>query len=130
MQDAPNRNVFVWVDIPVVDLERAQTFYSAVIGQDVALIDMPGFRFCIFPYADTSVSGCLYTAQTHHNAPSMTGPLVYLNVDGRMIEAQGAVEANGGRIEQPAEQIGEHGYRALVVDSEGNRIALHSQQKP
>jgi len=44
-----------------------------------------------------------------------------------MDEAIEAVEQNGGKILQAKEQIGAYGYRAIVLDSEGNRIALHSE---
>lgn len=126
MSDTPARHVFVWVDIPIVDLDRALTFYSALIGEPVNEVSMPGFRFGIFPHSGTSVSGCLYTAHAHHNAPSANGPLVYVNVDGRMAQAVEAVSTHGGRVEEAPAQIGEHGFRALVIDSEGNRIALHA----
>ena len=57
---------------------------------------------------------------------SLRGPLVYLNVDGRIVAAERAVAAHGGRIEKTTHAIGPHGYRAIVLDSEGNRVALHS----
>ena len=50
----------------------------------------------------------------------------YLNADGRLADAVRAVAGNGGRIIEAVHQIGPHGYRAIVLDSEGNRVALHS----
>jgi predicted enzyme related to lactoylglutathione lyase len=77
------QNQFVWVDIPVVDLDRAIAFYSRVLGAPVNKEGGPGFVFGLFPHADTNVSGCLYKPDTD-NAPSTSGPLVYLNATGRI----------------------------------------------
>jgi len=53
---------------------------------------------------------------------------VYLNVDGRMKAAVEAASSNGGRVVEAAHAIGPHGLRAVIIDSEGNRIALHSMK--
>ena len=118
-------STFVWVDIPVRDLDRAIAFYSAVLGSAVTKETGPGFTFGLFPHSGVDVAGCLYVAGPE-NAPSLTGPLVYLNVQGRLKQAVAAVTHAGGKILQPEHQIGPHGWRAIVVDSEGNRLALHS----
>jgi predicted enzyme related to lactoylglutathione lyase len=52
--------------------------------------------------------------------------LIYLNAQGRLDDAVSAVESNGGKVLLPAHPIGPHGFRAVVLDSEGNRVALHS----
>lgn len=116
---------FVWVDIPVLDLERAIKFYSAVLGSPVTQEGGPGFSFGIFAHGNDDVAGCLYSPDDD-NAPSPRGPLVYLNAEGRLTAAVGAVVAQGGRIVQAAHQIGPYGFRAIVLDCEGNRVALHS----
>jgi hypothetical protein len=51
---------------------------------------------------------------------------VYLNVDGRIVDAVKAVNAAGGKVLQETHQIGPYGFRAIFQDSEGNRVALHS----
>jgi predicted enzyme related to lactoylglutathione lyase len=53
------------------------------------------------------------------------GPLIYWNVEGRPAQAVAAVAANGDQVLADMHQIGRHGWRAIVLDSEGNRIALH-----
>jgi predicted enzyme related to lactoylglutathione lyase len=55
-----------------------------------------------------------------------SGFLVYLNADGRIQHAVKQVEKLGGKVVEPIHSIGPHGFRALVIDSEGNRVALHS----
>jgi hypothetical protein len=116
---------FVWVDIPVHDLDRAIDFYAAVLGTPVTREGGPGFSFGLLAHSGSDVAGCLYLADDG-NAPSARGPLVYLNVDGRIVDAERAVAAGGGRIVKSTHAIAPHGYRAIVLDSEGNRVALHS----
>jgi len=55
------------------------------------------------------------------------GVMIYLNVNGRIRDAVSKVVPNGGSIIQDTHSIGPHGFRAVVLDSEGNRIALHSE---
>jgi predicted enzyme related to lactoylglutathione lyase len=59
--------------------------------------------------------------------PGKDGVMIYLNASGRLDEAVGAVAANGGSVIKPKHAIGPFGYRAIVIDSEGNRVALHSE---
>ncbi|MEI9998249.1 MAG: VOC family protein [Verrucomicrobiota bacterium] len=120
-------NTLVWTDIPVTDLPRAVTFYTKVLGQEVHLHDLGDVKIGVLPHPDqTSVSGCLVPAM-HGNAPSRTGPLIYLSVEGRLDDAAQVAAANGGEVLQPKHGIGPYGFRVIIADSEGNRIALHSQ---
>ncbi len=118
-------NQIVWVDIPVLDLDRAIRFYSAVLGGEVQKQEYPGMAIGLLPGYDTDVSGCLFTKAEER--PAATGPLIYLNAQGRLEEAVATVEPNGGTVLEPPHQIGPHGFRAVILDSEGNRIALHSR---
>jgi len=121
-------NQFVWVDIPVKDLDRAIKFYGAVLGGSISRESGPGFTYALLPHAGTNVSGCLVPADGEY-VPSKTGPLVYLNVDGRLDAAIAAVGAQGGSIMREKHSLGPHGWRALVLDTEGNRLALHSNRE-
>jgi predicted enzyme related to lactoylglutathione lyase len=116
-------NLVVWCDIPVLDLERAIRFYSQVLNVKIEQ-NWPGMKVGVFQHGETDVSGCLY--EKPGEQPSETGPLLYLNVQGRLDEAIALVETNGGKILQPKHAIGPYGQRAIVKDSEGNRVALHS----
>jgi len=115
----------VWFDIPVLNLDRAIQFYSAVLGAPVKKEEFPGMTIGILPHQEGEVAGCLYTSEK--DRPSDHGPLLYLNCNGRLDEAIATVEPNGGKIVQPKHAIGPYGFRAIVMDSEGNRIALHSE---
>lgn len=114
----------VWCDIPVLDLDRASRFYSGVLGKSVNKMETPGGAIGIFPHAGDETSGCLFVAEGE--GPADHGPLIYLNANGRLDDAVAAVEANGGKVLQPRHAIGPYGFRAIVLDSEGNRVALHS----
>ncbi len=118
-------NRIVWVDIPVLELERAIAFYSAVLGSPVTKEGGPGFVFGLLAHSGNDVGGCLYSPGAD-NSPSKVGPLIYLNAEGRLAQAVQAVTAQGGQVLQPVHQIGPHGFRAIVLDSEGNRVALHA----
>lgn len=115
----------VWVDIPVADLDRAISFYSAVLGCTVTREGGPGFVFGLLPHGRNDVGGCLYLP-SDDNKPSPLGPLVYLNAEGRLEQAVEAVTAMGGQLVRAIQPIGPHGFRAIVIDSEGNRLALHA----
>jgi len=119
-------NSIVWVDIPVLNLDRSIKFYSAVIGSPVAKQEYPGMSIGLLPHVEGKgeVSGCLFTLPDAK--PSDQGPLIYLNAQGRLDQAVAAVESNGGKVLQPKHAIGPHGFRAVILDSEGNRVALHS----
>jgi hypothetical protein len=117
-------NQIVWCDIPVVNLERAVKFYSAVLGQPVKTHEFPGGTVGILPHHDGEVGGCLVGGG--ERKPAEEGVLIYLNANGRLDEAIGAVVPNGGKIVEPKHPIGPFGFRAIILDSEGNRVALHS----
>jgi predicted enzyme related to lactoylglutathione lyase len=117
-------NQIVWVDIPVLDLERAISFYSAVLGTELAQMEFPSGKLGFLPGRGDAVSGCLFQSETIR--PSDHGPLIYLNCEGRLDVAVAAVPSGGGTIVEDIHEIGPHGYRAIILDSEGNRIALHS----
>ncbi len=118
-------NQIVWVDIPVIDLDRAIRFYSAVLGVQVQKEEYPGMSIGLLPGDDSDVTGCLFTRADEQ--PTATGPLIYLNAQGRLDKATAVVESNGGKVLKPPHPIGPHGFRSIILDSEGNRLALHSR---
>jgi hypothetical protein len=115
-----------WTDIPVTNLDRAIAFYSAVLGSPVSKETVPGFEFGLLPHTKDNVSGCL--VKMDDNQPSQNGPMIYLSAEGRLDAAIAEVPKGGGSVVKPKHPIGPHGFRAVIIDSEGNRIALHSQK--
>jgi predicted enzyme related to lactoylglutathione lyase len=121
-------NQIVWCDIPVKDLDRSIQFYSAVLGAPIKKEQHEGNTFAMLPHAEEhGVSGCLTTGcEGSKSEPSQSGPLLYFNCQGRLDQAIAAAGSNGGKVLQPKHAIGPYGFCAVVLDSEGNRIALHS----
>ncbi|MBA2709545.1 MAG: VOC family protein [Tatlockia sp.] len=120
------KNTFCWIDIPVLDLDRAIAFYSAVIGEPVTKFSEHGFEFGLLPHTDDNVSGCLCVMEDRK--PSQDGPLVYLNTEGRIDQAIAEVEKQGCKVIAAKQQIGPYGHRAIFLDTEGNAIALYSKE--
>jgi uncharacterized protein len=118
-------NTICWADIPVTDIDRSIRFYSAVLGKKVSKVAEHGMEFGLLPHSENNVAGCL--CKEEGNRPSEHGPLVYLSVDGRLDDAIKAVSASGGKVVKPKHAIGPYGFKSVIIDTEGNRIALHSQ---
>jgi predicted enzyme related to lactoylglutathione lyase len=124
-------NTLCWTDIPVTNLDRAIKFYSAVLGNEVRKMSEGGFEYGLLPHEEQDAAGCLCVGGESgggENKPGQNGPLIYLSVEGRLDDAMKSAKSNGGTILRDKQQIGPHGFRAVIVDSEGNRIALHSSK--
>ena len=117
-------NLVVWFDIPVKDLKRATQFYEQVLNLEIEISEE--YQMAVLPHSGNDVAGCLVVDKPEVNAPSGKGALLYFNVEGRMADACKKATANGGSILEAAQKIGEHGFRAVIKDSEGNRVALHA----
>jgi predicted enzyme related to lactoylglutathione lyase len=116
-------NRAVWFDIPIVDLDRSMKFYSEVLDIGVHKTQFEDFTFAVLAHKDGN-GGCLVPKPNEVSHDK--GILIYMNVDGRIRDAVGKVAPNGGEVIQDTHPIGPHGFRALIKDSEGNRLALHS----
>ena len=121
------QNPFVWVEIPVNDMERAIAFYEKVFSIKIQPIEFGGLKMGWFPNAGEAhgATGTLIEQESY--IPSHEGTLVYFSSDDVQVELD-RIEDAGGKILQPKTQISEeHGYMGLFQDSEGNRVALHSK---
>lgn len=122
-----NMNAINWFEIPVIDFERARAFYSALIGAEVKNHPMPDptMLYGVFPYeSGKGVSGAI--VQMKGATPSMEGTLIYINGGEDLNGPLSRVEAAGGKVLMPKTSIGENGFMAHFLDTEGNRVALHS----
>ena len=117
-------NQVVWFDIPVLDLDRAIQFYNAVLNCEIH--KDPGGAIARMKHGQLDVSGCLVLVKD--NPTSGSGPLLYFNVNGRLDAAVFAALGNKGQIVEAKRSLGLYGSRAIVLDSEGNCIALHSMK--
>jgi uncharacterized protein len=120
------KNTFCWIDIPVANLDRAIAFYTAILGENVQKVAEHGFTFGLLPHTENNVSGCL--VEMEDRKPSQDGVLVYLNVEGQLDKAIAQTSAHGGKVLKVKEQIGSYGHRAVILDTEGNAVALYSME--
>ncbi len=121
-------NAISWFEIPASDLNRAQKFYETLFNIQLIPLDMPGSKMRMFPIdnPETGIGGAIVESD-FHKPSSSDGTLVYLNGNPDVQIALDNVEAAGGSIVVPKTEISpEHGFMAVIIDSEGNRIALHS----
>lgn len=116
----------VWVDIPVRNLKRAAKFYSFLLDTELSIHTIAEMTFVPFPHEDGQPSGCLYEEKDF--ASNINSLLVYFNVEGRIDKVLKEVEAKGGKIISHKEKIGPWGYRAIILDCEKNKIAIHSME--
>ena len=128
------QNAISWFEIPTTDIIRAQKFYETIFSVTLTALDMPNIKMRMFPLDDmmTQVGGALVDSGGFHK-PSLTdGPLVYLNANPDVQNVLDKIPAAGGSIMVPKTEISpEYVYMAVFIDTEGNRVALHSvpQQK-
>jgi predicted enzyme related to lactoylglutathione lyase len=122
------KNAISWFEIPSTDLDRATQFYETIFGVVLTPMDTPDIRLRIFPLEDTmtGVGGAVVDSKGFHKPSSTDGPLIYLNANPDVQNVLDKVEAAGGKILVPKMEIPGHGYMAVIIDTEGNRIALHS----
>jgi hypothetical protein len=117
-----------WFEIPVTDMNRAKEFYDTVFDISIGIHDLGGFLMGWFPN-DPEKSGATGSLVQHEMyKPSITdGPLIYFSCKDVANELSRVEAANGEILRQKIQISEEHGFMALIKDTEGNRIALHSQ---
>ena len=117
---------FSYVAIPADDFERAYTFYSIITGGLIARNENMPFPMAYFVDADHNNSGHLF--QLPNFKPSGDGAIVYLKLADALDETLDKIKSAGGLVILPKTLIAPgKGYWALFLDSEGNKLALHSE---
>jgi len=122
------KNAISWFEIGATDLQRATRFYETIFGLTLLVMDMPNIKMRMFPLEDmTGVGGAIVDSGGFHKPSGTDGPLIYLNGNPDLQNVLDKVEAAGGKIMVPKTEISpEYGYMAVIIDTEGNRIGLHS----
>ena len=122
-------NAISWFEIPATNLERAQKFYETIFGITLIPMDLPNIKMRMFPIDDmiNGVGGAIVESGGFHKPSATDGPLIYLNANPDVQEVLDKTVAAGGNILVPKTEISpDYGYMAVLLDTEGNRIALHS----
>ncbi len=117
-----------WFEIPTSDITRAQAFYETIFGIQMTVLDLPNIKMRMFPKEnDSGIGGSLVHTNGFHKPSATDGPLIYLNANPDVQHVLDKVVDAGGQILVPRTQISpDFGYMAVIIDTEGNRIALHS----
>ncbi|NLR75686.1 MULTISPECIES: VOC family protein [Leeia] len=116
-----------WFEIYVQDMPRARAFYEAVFAVKLDALEAGDMEMWSFPMdmAQYGSGGALVKME---GCPSGGGgTLVYFSSEDCAVEAARAAQA-GGKVFREKMSIGQYGFIALVTDTEGNMIGLHSQQ--
>jgi hypothetical protein len=113
-----------WFEIPAIDFQQAVTFYNHIFGINMEQSISDTIAMAFFP-VNKGVGGAVISSSG--SVPSTTGPLLYLNGGKDLNNVLNKVEEVGGRIIMPKTFINkDSGYFAIFIDSQGNKLALHS----
>jgi len=121
-------NALNWFEIPAGDINRAAKFYETIFSIEMQRMEMGG-SMAFFPAGmeGGKVGGAL--VQSPYHKPGTDGSVIYLNGNPDLDIVLGKIEAAGGKIVMPKTKItDEIGYMAFFMDTEGNRVALHSNK--
>jgi predicted enzyme related to lactoylglutathione lyase len=126
-----NANAVGWLEIPATDMERAIKFYETVFESKLERHKMDALDMAWFQWVEggTGSAASLVCNQEYYK-PSTDGVLIYFTAQsGDLSNELERVEPAGGKVLMPKTKISdEHGYYALIMDTEGNRVGLHSRQ--
>ncbi len=119
-------NAINWFEIPSVDFERAVTFYNTILGIELRKELFNSVPNAIFPGSETEVAGAVI--QDDNVRPSTSGAVIYLNAGNadNLDNVISRIGTAGGKVLLPKTDIGDPGFIALLLDTEGNRVGLHS----
>lgn len=116
-----------WFEIYVQDMPRAKAFYESVLGIRLEKLEVPGMELLSFPMQQNGygATGALVRMEGCPSGGNST--LVYFSCEDCAVEA-GRAKASGGQVFKDKFSIGQYGFIALVSDTEGNMIGLHSMK--
>lgn len=118
-----------WFEIPALDLDRAFRFYHTVLNGKVRKGTFFGSELVLFdvPFSTGEAVGGSIVARPDLK-PTTEGGTMFLNAFGKLQEAVDKVEAAGGRVLVPRMELGKFGVAAIILDSEGNKVGLLSNE--
>ena len=118
-------NAINWFEIPADNFDRAVDFYGKVFDSELPPNEVMGIQMAFLPHGTQEVGGAVVCGEGYK--PSADGPLVYLNGGEDLSTPLDRVESAGGKVVLPKTKISDEiGYFAIIMDTEGNRIAFHS----
>lgn len=121
------KNLVNWFEIYVQDMERAKAFYETVFGVQLTRLESPAMEMWAFPGGPDSFGACGSLVKMPGVASGANSVLIYFSCSDCALEAE-KVALAGGRVQKGKTSIGPYGHIALVYDTEGNMVGLHSTQ--
>jgi predicted enzyme related to lactoylglutathione lyase len=119
-------HLFNWIEIPVADMKRAVSFYGEILEIELHELTMGPIDYALFPSKDQHNCGAL--AKGDGYVPGAQGPIIYLNGGNDLQDVLDRVHDAGGQILVPKQFVTDDvGHIALIRDTEGNKIGLHSR---
>ena len=122
------RHAIHWFEIPVDDFDRARMFYERIFDYEMTLADLNGRRLGMLPFDPDEraiVGGAIVKADDF--LPARHGTLVYLDGGDDLSIVLTRVEPAGGKVLTDKTLITpEIGWFGTFLDTEGNKVALHS----
>jgi predicted enzyme related to lactoylglutathione lyase len=121
------KNALSWFEIPVLDFERAKSFYQAIFQYEMPEMDMENIKMGILLHdRESGVGGAICFGEGYEPSGSR-GLRAYLNGGEDLNNILERIPAAGGAIVLPKTEIApEMGYFAFFTDTEGNVVGLHS----
>lgn len=119
-----------WFEIPVVNMARAIEFYNTVFDYDLKVTDLGGLQMAWFPFdhEGKGTSGSLVLQKEFYVPSENAGVLIYFSCSDVSVTIEKVIEA-GGKLVSGKKMISpDVGFMGLIIDTEDNRIALHSRK--
>ncbi len=117
-------NPITWCEIYVQDIDRAKQFYESVFEMTLEKLESPEMAMWAFPMSMKAVGASGALVKMDGVPSGGSGIIPYFHCDEVAVESERVVTA-GGQIHKPKTSIGQYGFMALVLDTEGNTIGLH-----
>lgn len=127
MSKATRKDAVNWFELYVNDFDRAKRFYETVLQSPMQESATGPCRMAMFPFDMLNGVGGSISKMDGLSA-GQGGTLVYLNVEGDLDGVLNRIASAGGAVLKPRTSIGEHGFIAVVKDTEGNSVGLHSSK--
>ena len=116
-----------WFEIYVEDMNRAIKFYEETFDVQLTKLEGSDIEMFTFPMQQDSYGAPGALVKMPGFSSGANSVLVYFSCNDCAVEAAKAKKA-GGNIQKEKTSIGQYGHIALVIDTEGNMIGLHSMQ--
>jgi uncharacterized protein len=124
VDESPEVIVTPWLEVPSSNLARASSFYEVLVGRPLRHLVLEGEARAVFTSSGGGVGAIVA------RAPVRPEDLLYftLSSEAELDAWIERAEHAGGDVVLPKTDLGARRAMAIVRDSEGNRLALTSEE--